>query len=170
MKITFIRHTESEYNQKRIYQGQYDCDCSENGMEKLKEFAKTFNQQYDICYCSPLKRTRITASMLVPNIKTVYDNRIKEIKLGEWENTPITDEKQKLFSTGQYIPKGAETKAEFDARIINFLDMIKFNQSDKDRILVVTHGGVIRAINRILDPNNKLDKINNLDIYKVNLI
>lgn len=94
MKITLIRHAESTYNEKRLLQGQVDCNLSENGLKITKERAKNFPADFDICFCSPLKRTKQTADILVPYLDKIYDDRIIERGLGDWESTPNTDEKQ----------------------------------------------------------------------------
>lgn len=75
MKITFIWHAHTEYNKKRLLQGQIDCDLSKEGKEELQKFANTFYKEYTICYCSPLKRTRETAqAILHGRTPIIYDD------------------------------------------------------------------------------------------------
>ena len=62
------------------------------------------------------------------------------------------------------VPPNGETFEEFDDRILSFLEMIKNNYNDK-KILVVTHGGVIYAIYRIL--GLKVRTIENLEIVTI---
>lgn len=147
MKITLIRHAESTYNEKKLLQGQVDCELSKKGLSATKEKAKNFPSDFDICFCSPLKRTKQTAEILVPYLNVIYDDRLMERGLGDWENTPNTDEKQFLMHN-KTVPPNGETFEEFDSRILSFLEMIKNNYSDK-KMLVVTHGGVMYAIHRI---------------------
>ena len=42
MKITLIRHAESVYNEKRLLQGQVDCELSKKGLKETKEKSKNF--------------------------------------------------------------------------------------------------------------------------------
>lgn len=163
MKVTLIRHAESIYNEKKLLQGQVDCELSEKGLSDTKEKAKNFPSDFDICFSSPLKRTKQTAEILVPNLNVIYDDRLMEIGLGDWENTPNTDEKQFLMHN-KTVPPNGETFEEFDSRILDFLEMIKSNYSEK-KILIVTHGGVMYAIHRIL--GLKVKAIENLEIVTI---
>lgn len=163
MKIALIRHAESIYNEKKLLQGQVDCELSDNGLKATKEKSKNFPYDFDICFCSPLKRTRQTAEILVPNLNKIYDKRIIERGLGDWENTPDTDEKQFLMHN-KTVPPNGETFEEFDSRISDFLKMLKKNYNNK-KILIVTHGGVIYAIYRIL--RLKVKEIENLEMVTV---
>lgn len=163
MKITLIRHAESIYNEKKLLQGQVDCELSENGLKATKEKSKNFSYDFDVCFCSPLKRTRQTAEILVPSLNKIYDKRIIERGLGDWENTPNTDEKQFLMHN-KTVPPNGETFEEFDSRILDFLEMIKKDYNNK-KILIVTHGGVIYAIYRIL--GIKVKTVENLEMVTV---
>lgn len=163
MKIVLIRHAESVYNEKKLLQGQIDCELSDNGLKATKEKSKNFPYDFDICFCSPLKRTKQTAEILVPNLNKIYDKRIIERGLGDWENTPNTDEKQFLMHN-KTVPPNGETFEEFDSRISDFLKMLKKNYNNK-KILIVTHGGVIYAIYRIL--RLKVKEIENLEMVTV---
>lgn len=165
MKIQLIRHAESVYNQKRLLQGQLDCDLSEKGIQETKEKAQNFPKDFEICFCSPLKRTKQTAEILVPNLDVIYDERIIERGLGDWEGTPNTDEKQFLMHN-KIVPPNGETFEDFDHRILSFLDMLKHNYQDK-KILVITHAGVINAIHRTL--GLKINSIKNLEIATIEI-
>lgn len=164
MKITLIRHAESVYNEKRLLQGQVDCELSKKGLKDTKEKSKNFPSDFDICFCSPLKRTKQTAEILVPYLNKIYDERIIERGFGDWENTPNTDEKQFLMHN-KTVPPNGETFEEFDNRILDFLEMLK-NDYNNEKILIVTHGGVIYAIHRIL--GLKVRAIENLEMVTVN--
>lgn len=64
------------------------------------------------------------------------------------------------------VPPNGETFKEFDSRIYEFLEMIKNNYTD-EKILVVTHGGVIYAINRML--GLKVKVIENLEMVTIEI-
>lgn len=85
-KIVFIRHAESEYNRDGIGAGRADCNLTEKGIEAAKELGKSLNNNFDVIYCSPLKRTKQTLNVIFPEAKPIYDERITEISIGEWEN------------------------------------------------------------------------------------
>lgn len=163
MKLTLIRHAESIYNERKLLQGQIDCELSKKGLEDTKEKSKNFPSDFNICFCSPLKRTKQTAKILVPYLNVIYDERLIERGLGDWENTPNTDEKQFLMHN-KIVPPNGETFENFDSRILDFLEMIK-NNYNNEKILVVTHGGVIYAIHRILHLEIKV--IENLEMVTI---
>lgn len=119
---------------------------------------------FDICFCSPLLRTKQTAEILVPFSKIIYDDRLKEIGLGDWENTSITKEKRSLLKN-KVIPSNGETFESFDNRILNFLNMLKKDYNSQN-ILIITHAGVICAIHRILRLSIK--SIDNLETITIN--
>ena len=123
MKIILIRHAESIYNEKKLLQGQVDCELSKKGIKDTIEKSINFPSDFDICFCSPLKRTKQTAEILVPYLNVIYDERLKERGLGDWENTPNTNEKQFLIHN-KTVPPNGETFEEFDGRILSFLEMV----------------------------------------------
>ena len=165
MQITLIRHAESTYNEKKLLQGQIDCELSTKGLRDTKVHSKNFPTDFNICYCSPLKRTKQTAEILVPYLNVIYDERLIERGLGDWENMPNTDEKQFLLKN-KMVPPNGETFEALDNRISEFLKMIK-SKYNNEKILIVTHGGVIYAIHRIL--GLKVKPIENLEMVTLEI-
>lgn len=161
--ITFVRHAKTELNNTRRFQGQLDPTLSELGINETIAKSKDFPQDFDICFCSPLKRTRQTAEILVPNMNLNFDDRIMERNMGDWEGTEITDEKlAKLNST--FAPPNGETPATMDKRVSEFLNMLNENYKDKN-VLVVTHSGVIHSVGRILSKDmSSIDHLKSISI------
>ena len=167
MELNLLRHAESEFNKIGLLQGRIDCNLSEEGIRKTKERAKNFDSNYyDICFSSPLKRTLQTAKILVPNLKIICDERIIERSLGDWENTPISDEKSFSLKNIEKRPPNGELITDVAKRVEDFIDFLKENYEGK-KILVVTHAGVIYAFQRVL--NLKVEGVNNLDIVKIKI-
>lgn len=167
MNLTLLRHAESEYNRKRILQGRIDCSLSKKGIEQTIEKAKNFNSsRYDVCFCSPLKRTLNTAKILVPDLEILTDDRIIERNLGEWEDTPISDEKVFLLNNINSVPPNGESTGEIIERINDFIDFLKTNYKGK-RILIITHAGIVYAIQVAL--GMKVKPIDNLETLTLNI-
>lgn len=167
MQITLLRHAESEYNKKGLLQGRIDCNLSEQGIIETKERAKEFDStNYDICFTSPLKRTLLTAQILVPNLEIICDDRIIERSLGDWEDTPTSDEKKFLLNNINSTPPNGESTHEITKRVLDFIDFLKANYGDK-RILIITHAGIIYAIQVAL--GMEIHPINNLEELTINL-
>lgn len=167
MQLTLLRHAESEYNQKGLLQGRIDCNLSKKGLAQTREKAKKFNStNYDICFTSPLKRTLLTAQILVPDLEIICDNRIIERSLGDWEDTPTSDEKKFLLNNINSTPPNGESTTEITKRVLDFIDFLKANYNDK-RILIITHAGIVYAIQVAL--GMKIKPINNLEELIINI-
>ena len=103
-------------------QGRIDCNLSDDGLKQTYEKAKVFDAaKYDICFCSPLKRTLQTAQILAPNLKIICDDRIIERSLGDWEDTPTSDEKRFLLNNIMSTPPNGESTYEITARVKDFI-------------------------------------------------
>lgn len=149
MKIYVIRHGRTNCNDERKYNGKLDEDINEVGIEQAKEARKQIKDlNIDLIICSPLLRTRHTCEIVnVNNIPVIYDKRIEERDCGTLTNKELGD----FYYTdywNYYSDKeieGLETLQDLFKRIKLFLDDIKEKYKDKN-ILLVTHGGVARAI------------------------
>ncbi len=165
MQLTLLRHAESEYNQKRLLQGRIDCNLSKKGIKETINKAKIFDSsKYDICFCSPLKRTVRTAEILVPNLEIIKDERIIERSLGDWEDTPVSDEKTFLLNNINSTPPNGESTDEITTRINDFMAFLKKNYSDK-RVLIITHAGIVYATQIAL--GLKMKPIDNLETLTI---
>lgn len=166
MELTLLRHAQSEYNKKGLLQGRIDCNLSEEGIEQTKERAKNFDSSsYDICFSSPLKRTLQTAKILVPDLEIICDDRLIERSLGDWEDTPTSDEKVFLLNMDSTPPNG-ESSVEITERIEEFIDFLKENYADK-RVLIISHAGIVYALQKALGLEVK--PIDNLATLTVNI-
>ena len=163
--LTLVRHAKTEFNNNKLFQGQLDINLSELGINETYEKSKEFPQDFDICFCSPLKRTTQTAEILVPYLKLNFDERLKERNLGDWQGTKITDEKLKQQKNNAVQPKGKKI-CEIDKRVSDFLNMVKENYKDKN-VLVITHAGVIHSVRRIL--SNDVESAEHLELIKVEM-
>lgn len=166
MNITIVRHAQSEYNRDGIWAGRADCSLTQEGIKAAQELGKKLDTNFDVIYCSPLKRTKQTLFAIIPDARPIYDERIIEISIGNWENTSkslYSNEDRELFRKGLLVPPGAESHKEVDKRVCNFLEDIFDKYQGDERILVVTHAGVIRSIKRSFLNTTKNIQPSNLD-------
>ena len=49
---------------------------------------------------------------------------------------------------GKYTPPGAENTEQVDKRVCNFVESLFDKYKDDEKILIVTHNGVMRSIKR----------------------
>lgn len=166
MQVKFVRHGRSVYNELGLFQGQANCPLSQQGLEETILKAKDFSNDFDICFCSPLDRTKQTAQILVPHLEIIYDERLMERALGEFEHTLIDDEK--LLFLNSNVPKGGETFTELDARVQSFLEMLKQEYPLK-KVLVITHGGFLHAVYRVLQLEDCPAHFHNLEVITVEI-
>ena len=163
LNLIFIRHAETELNKAGIFTGKIDCNITQEGFEQARRVLKEDEKNFDYIYCSPLKRTKQTLDAILPNSTPIVDERITEICIGEWEGKKkeLFDKNLvALFRTGQYTPPGAETTLQVDKRVCDFIENLFNTYKNNERILVVTHNGVMRSIKRnfVKNYNNIMSK------------
>ena len=94
---TFIRHGQTYWNKNGIMHGQYDIPLNYTGIKQAKSISKEVkNEHFDLCFCSPLKRAKLTASHILTNHKNTpihYDDRLKELSKGLLEGKHLNSEK-----------------------------------------------------------------------------
>ena len=167
MELTLLRHAESEYNQFGVFQGRIDCGLSKKGIAQTMEKAKCFDSTfYDICFSSPLIRTIQTAKILVPDMPLQFDARLIERNLGDWQNTPITDEKLFFLNNLHQTPPNGESSTDITTRVKEFIRYLSDNYADK-RILIITHAGIVYALQMAL--GLELRQLDNLETITISL-
>ncbi|MDI1298657.1 alpha-ribazole phosphatase [Methylotenera sp.] len=157
MKLTLVRHTSLDIAPSICY-GQSDVSVSTNfENERLALQKKLAAYEFDAIYASPLKRCHQLAQALCAdelfghtseNIK--LDARLKELHFGDWEMSPwdaIPREKFDIWADdyANLAPPNGETFSELHARAKSFVKDVSSHSQGKS-ILVVTHGGFIRAL------------------------
>lgn len=168
MTVTFIRHGETDFNKSNLFCGISDCSITEEAKYNALKL-KNVLPEFDYYYCSPLKRTQETLKAIFPNSIPIIDDRIIEISLGVWEGLPKTSVNQELrskFKNGDFTPEGAENNENVETRIKDFLNNLFTTYSSDERVLVVTHNGVLRTISRLLNINQIN---NNLEYFTIDL-
>ncbi len=149
MKIYVIRHGRTNCNDEGKFNGKLNEDINETGINqalKAREEVKNFN--IDLIICSPLLRTRHTCDIVnANNVPVIYDARLEERDCGALTGKELGDfyktDYWNYFSNKKI--EGLETIQELFERVKVFLNDIKEKYYDKN-ILLVTHGGVSRAI------------------------
>jgi alpha-ribazole phosphatase len=80
----------------------------------------------------------------------VLDDRLKELHFGDWELSSWDDIPRDIFDTwandyANLAPPKGETFSQLHARAKSFVEDVSNHSQDKN-ILVITHGGLIRAL------------------------
>jgi alpha-ribazole phosphatase len=160
MKIFFIRHGETNSNKQKKVMGQrVDESLNEEGRRQVQELTqKLKGTPYDMIFTSPLKRAVETSEIIMSDIPLtmLVRDELKERDFGllsgkSWEE--MRDEvgmeamaiRQLDFDQKyDYRPYGGESAEDVHNRIRKFVSEVKEKYSDK-KILVVAHGGILRA-------------------------
>jgi len=86
MKLFLIRHGESEWNKLNLFTGWTDVGLSEKGIIEANEagfLLKENNFDFDVCYCSYLKRAINTLNIVLERMDRQWLPVIKTWKLNE---------------------------------------------------------------------------------------
>jgi alpha-ribazole phosphatase len=149
LKLTLIRHTSLQIAPGVCY-GQTDVDVSVNFMQEvLITQKKLSNMPIDAVFCSPLQRcVKLAEALDLNNIR--QDDRLKELHFGDWEMQAWDDIPRDYFDEwaqnyAHMPPPNGETFNQLQTRGIAFINEI-LGQHHKQHVLIVTHGGMIRAL------------------------
>lgn len=172
MRLTLVRHGQTQANLAGVLQGQKDGVLTQLGAQQARmigEFLK--DRHFDIIYISDLKRTKDTAAQIIkhhPKADVIYDQRIREVNVGNLEGKPwgsLGDAAlQAKVDKMDFKPEGGESTNEFQSRIERFLEDITEKHVGKS-VLLITHGGVILAsllaLTDEVNEHNKHDYLSN---------
>lgn len=175
MKIYVIRHGETNMGKNNIIATENE-PLNENGKKQAIKVGKEIRKlNIDRIYCSPIERAKDTLRLfeLDKSIPVIIDKRIKERNMGIYEKVPFKQLKWDEFwnyNSDRFYPE-LETMKNVYERIEKFLNELKL--SDNNNILLVTHGGVSRAIywyfNGIPENGNSSNVNENCKIYDYEL-
>lgn len=157
-KLYIVRHGKTDWNIKGLIQGSTDISLNENGIKETKELANNIDlSKIDICICSPLKRTRETANILVENkIPIIYDDLIIERSFGDLEGKNIDFDliaKQWDYKLN-YSDNNIESIKDCLMRAEKFLNKLRKEYNNKN-ILIISHGSLLKALHFNLIGYNK---------------
>ncbi|MBQ6919160.1 MAG: histidine phosphatase family protein [Synergistaceae bacterium] len=152
LKLLLARHGVTDWNKSRRFQGRTDSELSADGIlqaEKLS--ARLVAWKPDIVFTSPLKRAFSTASRIaVPNLKILPE--LEEINFGSWEglslDSLLSDQTENFLKWRNdpffNPPHDGEKWPSIQERLTRAFDIMK--SSGHERIIAVSHGGIIRAL------------------------
>ncbi len=153
--VYLVRHAQSEYNEKGIFQGRLDSDLTPLGFVQARLCAQEFlDKDIQVIYSSPQRRAYKTALTIgdLLGLEVLVDERIREMSFGILEGSPfwnVSKEKEQMFKNWlknpvKYPLPSQEDMREFERRVRSFLEDIR--RSKRENILVVAHGGTLHAL------------------------
>jgi broad specificity phosphatase PhoE len=152
--LLLARHGQSDWNAERRWQGHADRPLSERGWLQAEALAERLaDVDLDAVYSSDLRRTRETAAVIAERqeLEVLELPELREVDVGSWSGL-TRDEARERFpeAYARWLDGGpgwtdGETYEEMTARVLGAVWRIARSHAD-GRVLVVSHGGPIRAI------------------------
>jgi 2,3-bisphosphoglycerate-dependent phosphoglycerate mutase len=154
--ITLVRHGESTWNELGLIQGQNDlAELNEVGREQARAVAQTLKSLgFDRLVASDLARARQTAEIIGSELTLALttDSLLRERCFGVLEGQPqeMLDSRSSGIVDGVIVdpdarPEGGESFRDVVTRVGVFVEATR-DATDDELLLVVTHGGTIRAL------------------------
>ncbi|MFN3599284.1 MAG: histidine phosphatase family protein [Aquificaceae bacterium] len=154
-RLYLLRHAQSEYNEKGIFQGRLNSDLTPLGFVQARLSAQELlDKNLQVIYSSPQKRAYKTALTVadVLGLEVIVDDRIREMSFGVYEGRNFWELMEKeghmlrawLSNPLKNSLPTQESMEEFKERVESFLkDVI---QNPYENILIVAHGGTLHAL------------------------
>lgn len=153
--LDFLRHGEVAGGQ--YYRGITNDPLTEHGLQQM--FSRCAGKEWDAVISSPLRRCRSFASTWCEQHQLTFeiDPNWQELNFGDWEGLTAEQITAKnptalrdfYANPAGYTPPNAENYVCFIDRIREALENVLANHAGK-RVLIVTHGGVIRSLFSLL--------------------
>lgn len=160
-KIIVVRHGETEWNRAGRLHGRSDLPLNDAGIQQAHLLAMELSTggTLDAVYSSPLFRALQTAQIIAKslNLPKVQENpELMEREFGDSEGKlvkAVSDEEREL------LMNQGENEDHLVERAVNALFKISA-QHPRQRVLVVSHGELIRSVLKALTGNAPADVAN----------
>lgn len=150
--LLLVRHGATDWNLAGRLQGATDVPLSDAGVAQARALRPLVaDWQPTAVVASPLSRAAETARLLVDGAPwrvgasaVAHDRRLVEVGLGAWEGRTSVElgDAAVAWRRGDLVPPGGEAPADARDRVLAALvDAASLGEV----VLVVTHGGVVRA-------------------------
>ena len=180
-ELLLVRHGETDWNRDRRFQGHADPPLNEMGREQAHALAAELaGERIELVYTSDLCRARETAEIVAASLgaDVVALRDLREIDVGEWEGLtwPEIEERYpegaRAWHEQGFGWEAGETYDELGERVVAALRRIAADHPEQ-RVLVVGHGGTIRATRAFLEglsvpeSRSRSRPIGNCEVFRV---
>ena len=157
MKFSLVRHGETEWNKLGRFQGQFDTQLNEAGLEQARVIARA-SREWGITaiYSSPLTRTMQVATEMSRALDLPVHTRdgLKELALGDLEGVEGEEMRKgwpEVFATWNNHPErvvmpGGESLAILEDRSWQVILDLEQQHPKEAHLALVSHNFAIRAI------------------------
>ncbi|MBN2663481.1 MAG: histidine phosphatase family protein [Bacteroidales bacterium] len=149
MLLYIVRHGETVDNLRGVIQGHLPGKLTETGILQAKKLGERLKDvKFDLVFSSDLHRAVQTTHEIIGFHKHVpvdYTQELREIKMGENQGKTREELRYNQDFSGVYVtPKGGESTEQLYDRVMGFLIKIS-SKNNAEKILLVSHGGTIKA-------------------------
>lgn len=154
VKVYILRHGETDYNARHLFQGQTYTHLNEQGFEQARAAKKTIKEMglsFDRVYSSPIPRALETVETVtgLPEGEILLDDRLREMDFGPLDGTPFVKDAPLagcLFTRPDlYVPpEGAESFDQLLQRLRSFFEDLA--KTGDHSVLVGCHGCAMRCM------------------------
>jgi len=149
LRIAFLRHGPTDWNEEGRIQGRIDVPLSAAGRAKMAGLLPPAGFERARAFTSPLARARETAVLLgFPG--AVPDARLSEHNWGEWEGLTRdeilardgADCFERVGTAADFTPKRGESTRDLLKRVASFIEDVATDRRDA---VAIAHRGVLRS-------------------------
>jgi len=163
--ILIARHGETDWNVERRWQGWADQPLNDNGRAQAAVLAKQLEgMPFDAVYTSDLKRAHETAEIVAAphGVPVVTDRDLREIDVGSFSGLTHTEVMERY--NGERTD--GETREQHSARVLAAVERLARDHAG-ERILIVTHGGTVRALHDhvVGEPSHPIENCGVLELH-----
>ncbi len=153
-RLTLVRHGQTDWNLQGRIQGSTDIPLNDTGRRQAQQAAaRLAGTPFDLVCTSPLSRAAETARIMAEALalpEPLVAVGMREHEFGEAEGLLWEQYSDRFRGRRDDVP-GAETVRQLTDRILASLERIdaaarRRSAPRAESVLVVTHGGVIRAL------------------------
>ena len=166
-ELLLVRHGETDWNREHRIQGHTDLPLNAKGLEQARALADSLAATaLTAVYSSDLSRALQTATAVatVHGLAVQFDRDLREKNFGSWEGLTDTDIAERFPNAVRGRWGDGETTDEVAARAVRAIERIRARHLT-GAVLVVSHGGTLRAILGHLDVEH--GPIRNCDVFRV---
>ena len=150
LRLTLLRHAETDWNRERRYQGWTDTDLSAGGRAQAEAAGRRLaGQPFAAVWSSPLRRARDTAAAIAgaQGLAVKEHAAFMEMRFGHWEGLTAAEvqarfpeEHRAWLETPHLVARaGGETLDEVRRRVLDGLDELR-RTHDGEAVCLVAHG------------------------------
>ncbi len=165
-KLVLVRHGQSQWNEKGLWQGWKDIDLTEKGIEQAKEAGNQLKDiHFDYAYSSPLIRASKTLDEILKvigqsNLPVTKDQAMTEKHYGiyagknKWQVKEEVGEEefQKIRRSWNYqTPEGESMKQVYERLIPYYEKEILPKLKQGKNVIIASHGNTLRTLVKYLD-------------------